>query len=236
MDRFDVTILHFLNQFAQRSDHFDKLVGLLFGNLLLEGGVMMSMLWWAWFRPSQTQKRDREIVVMGIGMCVVALVVTRLIAIAVGYRERPRYVEALHFKLPSGSAGYDMIKWSSFPSDHACLYFFMATTLFFISKKVGVFAYFHAFFVVCLTRMYLGIHYPTDILVGILLGVGFALLSLNNRLRTWIAAPPMRWFEERPTAFYPAFFLCTMVIATEFDPLRELLVDMWKIVHGPTHG
>jgi len=31
-------------------------------------------------------------------------------------------------------------------------------------------------------------------------------------------------------------FLSSMVIATEFDPLRELLVDMWKIVHGSTHG
>jgi len=236
MNIFDSTIVHFLNQFAQRSEHFDKLVGLLFGNLLLEGGFIMALLWWAWFRNGETVTRDRQIVVMSIVMSVVALVVTRILADVVGFRERPRYVAALHFKLPSGSAGYDMIRWSSFPSDHAVLYFFMATSLFFISRKVGILAYLHAFFVVCLTRMYLGIHYPTDILVGILLGVGFASLALNDRFRAWIASPPLRWFERNPNAFYPAFFLSTMVIATEFDPVRELIVDMWKIVHSSTHG
>ena len=42
---FDRIILGFLNQFAQRSNLFDKSVRMFFGNALLEGGFITSLLW-----------------------------------------------------------------------------------------------------------------------------------------------------------------------------------------------
>jgi undecaprenyl-diphosphatase len=193
------------------------------------------LLWWAWFRNRATSERDRGYVISGIVLSVVALLITRCIALMVPFRLRPRYIPGLHFHLPSGSANYDMIDWSSFPSDHAVLYFCLATCIFFISRKAGAFALLHAFFVVCMTRIYLGIHYPTDILAGMAIGVGTASLSLNHRVRELIARPAQRWMDKSPRSFYPILSLSMLIIATEFDPLREVIVDVWRAAKGLSH-
>lgn len=235
MNSFDVTILTFFNHFAQRSEQFDKFVDLLFGNMLLEGGFITALLWWAWFRGRDTAKRDRSFVIAGMGLTVLALVVTRVVALLIPFRQRPRYIPELHFRLPLGSGNYDMFNWSSFPSDHAVLYFCLGTILFFISRKVGAIALLHAFFVVCLTRIYLGIHYPTDIVVGILIGVGCASLALVPRIRELFTRPTFYWMEHSPRSFYPCFSLGMLIIASEFAPLREVLVDAWRAAKVLTH-
>jgi hypothetical protein len=56
--------------------------------------------------------------------------------------------------------------WSSFPSDHACLFFALATGLCLISPVIGGLALLHASLIVSLPRIYLGLHYPTDVLAG----------------------------------------------------------------------
>lgn len=228
MNSFDNAILSFLNHFSQRSAEFDKFVDLLFGNMLLEGGFITALLWWAWFRGRETARRDRGLVIAGMGLTVVALILTRIAALLVPFRERPRYVPALHFRLPLGSGNYDMFNWNSFPSDHAVLYFCLGTILFFISRRVGVIALLHAFFVVCLTRIYLGIHYPTDILAGMVIGIGTASLAAVPRIRELFTRPTFFWMEASPRTFYPCFSLGMLIIASEFEPLHEVLVDAWR--------
>ncbi len=41
MNKFDFAILHFLNQFSQRSPEFDSIVVLIARNDLLRGGVIV---------------------------------------------------------------------------------------------------------------------------------------------------------------------------------------------------
>lgn len=228
MTGFDRAILEFLNQFAQRSVQFDKFVDMLFGNMLVEGGFITALLWWAWFRNRDTAERDRSFVMSGIVLAMIGLGITRFIALTVPFRHRPRYIPDLHFKLPYGSANYDMFNWSSFPSDHAVLYFCLAVTIFFVSRRAGVIALLHAFFVVCLTRVYLGIHYPTDILAGMAIGTGMACLSLSDHIRMLITRPAQWWLKVSPRSFYPALSLTMLMIASEFDPLHEALVDVWR--------
>lgn len=75
---------------------------------------------------------------------------------------------------------------SSFPSGHTTSAFATATTLTMISKKwyVIVPAYGYAAGV-AYSRMHLGMHYPTDIIAGAVIGSGCAFLSfkINNLLR-----------------------------------------------------
>ena len=236
MNPFDFSILSALNQLSQRSARLDKLVDLLFGNALLAGGFLTALIWWAWFRNRETAQRDREFAASGIVLAAAAVFVARLIALFCPYRLRPRYVDALHFRLPTGSTNYEMFNWSSFPSDHAVLFFCLATILFFISRRAGALALLHAFLVGCLTRIYLGIHYPTDILAGILIGVGFASLSLQSGIRRGLARPALRWMEVSPRSFYPSLSLCLLLVATQFDPLREILVDVWRAARSIAHS
>lgn len=62
----------------------------------------------------------------------------------------------------------------SFPSGHTGASFAFATTVFLYDKKLGVLAYILAF-AISYSRMYVGVHYPTDILGGIVLGSSVSL-------------------------------------------------------------
>ncbi len=221
---FDAKILHFLNQFAHRSWLFDHFICFVDGNVLLKGGIITAFLWWAWFRRGDTKPRDREFVLSGIVMAIAALAVARTLALFLPFRERPLFTPQLNFRPPFGTDLIDLIHWSSFPSDHAALYFCLATTVFCVSRKIGLLAFAHALFVGCFSRIYLGAHYPTDILAGAAIGIGIGSLSLLPGLRHLISRWPLRWLEAAPGSFYFCFYLTTLLIGTNFDSIRSAIL------------
>lgn len=89
-------------------------------------------------------------------------------------RERPFLNEKLHARLPDGPAGSK----HGFVSSHAAntfgIYTFAALALGFKRRKWMVFLGIAA--LVSYSRVYLGVHYPGDVLSGALLGVMIALL------------------------------------------------------------
>ncbi len=64
---------------------------------------------------------------------------------------------------------------SSFPSGHAAFFFALATIVFIFHKKWGI-VYFLGSLIICVSRIMAGIHWPADILGGMLVGVGSAIL------------------------------------------------------------
>ena len=92
---------------------------------------------------------------------------------------------------PYGLAGYEAIRDSllvnplkdfSFPSGHTLASFEGATAIFMFNRKWGVPALVLAS-LVALSRLYLFVHYPTDVLGGIILGISFGILgTLLSRL------------------------------------------------------
>ena len=227
---FDAGVIHFLNQFAQQSRTFDTAMMALPNNVLINGGVETAMLWAAWVRPSETRERDRAILVAGVVLTVAALVVARVMALLLPFRERPRFTPELAFHLPGGQTDFTLLKWSAFPSDHATMYFALATILFLVSRKLGLFAYLHALFIVCLPLIYLGNHFPTDIIAGALIGTGVSCFALNDRIREGLARPARAWCVRSPVTFYPTLYLWTLLTATQFDPVRDVAVGMWTVL------
>lgn len=73
----------------------------------------------------------------------------------------------------------------SFPSGHTLVSFEAATALWFYHRKWGVAAFVLAA-LIAYSRLYLFVHYPTDVLAGAVLGVaiGLAACWLTNRLWT----------------------------------------------------
>ncbi len=66
----------------------------------------------------------------------------------------------------------------SFPSGHTLASFEAATSIFLHNKKIGIPALVLAV-LIAFSRLYLYVHYPTDVLASIILGVGIAILSFH---------------------------------------------------------
>ena len=64
---------------------------------------------------------------------------------------------------------------ASFPSGHAAFYFAISTIIYLYNKKIGI-LFFIASFLICLSRVFIGIHWPSDILAGALVGIFSACL------------------------------------------------------------
>lgn len=235
MNAFDSAILQLLNRFARRSWAFDEAVAFISNNDLFKGGVLMVLLWWAWYRAGERDSRDRDHMVVTLLGCAVALAVGRILVLALPFRLRPLQEIGLTFVTPYGVAEAAFAKLSSFPSDHAVLFFGLATGLFFISRAVGAFALAWTVVFVALPRMYLGLHYATDILAGAAIGsaiVGAAnMLLVDGRLTRSIRALS----EARPMYFYPALFIVTWQIADLFENSRAIVGGVFKLATVVVH-
>jgi len=64
----------------------------------------------------------------------------------------------------------------SFPSGHTLHCFIMATVLLHYDRRLGIPALVMAI-LVAFSRLYLYVHYPTDVLAGAVLGIGIGLLT-----------------------------------------------------------
>ena len=64
---------------------------------------------------------------------------------------------------------------ASFPSGHAAFFFAISTIVYLHNKKTG-FLFFIGSFLICLARIFVGIHWLTDILGGVVVGVFSGLL------------------------------------------------------------
>jgi undecaprenyl-diphosphatase len=64
---------------------------------------------------------------------------------------------------------------ASFPSAHSAFYFAIATIVYLYNKKAGLIFLFCAF-LIAIARVYVGVHWPSDIIVGALVGILSAIM------------------------------------------------------------
>lgn len=102
-----------------------------------------------------------------------------------------------------------------FPSNHASNGFAAATFLALLLRNrwVTLSAFLWAIGS-CYSRMYLGVHYPTDILCGAMLGIVFAIIIffLYKKAAKRLALPPYRYiYVSKEMLAIPVIFLLTVV-------------------------
>jgi undecaprenyl-diphosphatase len=222
MNPFDSIIIHFLNSFARRSEIFDTAMGLMADNPLLEGGIVVIFFWYALVRYGQRDPEARERLLFGLFASIFAVVVGRTLALALPFRERPMHNPHLNFTPPFTMNPNSFIGWSSFPSDHAVVFLCLAMTIWFVSKRVGAMAIAYCVFCIFFPRVYLGIHYPTDIVAGAAIGISIAYLSRITHLRSAVMRPALYLQEHYPTGFSTLIFVCSFEMAEEFSSIRNI--------------
>lgn len=223
MNGFDTAIQSFLTQHAFASVLLNHAVRVVAGLYTFKGFVLIPMLWWLWFKPQARTEWRREMVIATILSGLVALAVGRALAHYLPFRLRPINNPELHLHFPpAGLHDPPFRTWGSFPSDHAMLWVAIAMGVFLTWRRLGIFALLYAAVFICLPRVYLGLHYPTDVIAGAALGVAIVYIMTRDAIRTRIASPILQAMQRFPSACYTFGFLLSFELITQFDELLML--------------
>ena len=116
-------------------------------------------------------KKSRRVGVTVTISLLLGFIVTNLILKGLVARTRPFYaVEGLQ-ALISYPKDY------SFPSGHSTIWFAGGTTTFLTLNKKYSFIFLILAIMMGFSRMYVGVHYPTDVLAGMIIGISSAIAS-----------------------------------------------------------
>ena len=229
LQHLDLFLFHVVNNWCGNWS-LDRIVAYQQRDPLLSGGVMLIAYWWFWFAKAEPRRQvtRRRIVEALIGV-VLALVVARAVSAALPFRMRPMYMTGIGYHPPSIPLAMNLEHWGSFPSDMAGLFFALSFGLFRLSRPLGSVLMAWSAVWICLPRLYLGIHYPSDLIAGAALGVasvwGTARVlqardaALGRRVMARIEGAEQRW----PQAFYAAAFAISFEITMIFNDLRNLV-------------
>src|SRR3954447_26472973 len=142
--------------------------------------VIVALVALTFLVPWRQRRLERRIgAVMATAAGGVALLLVQPISNAVE-RARP-FVDHPHAKLLISHA-----RDPGFPSDHATGAFAMAMALWFYDRTIGAVALVLAA-IIAFARVYVGVHYPADVVAGALIGIAVALILQFTPLRSLIA-------------------------------------------------
>ncbi len=181
LQTLDINLFRFINQ-TLMNPVFDQLMPWFSGNALFPAALVVAVVLFLWLG------RTRGALCVLMLALVIGLgdgLVTNTLKHAVG-RERPFLVLAdVHCLAGRSGSG-------SMPSSHAANWFAAAMVLLVYYRR-SAWIMFPLAALVGFSRIYNGVHYPSDVLAGAILGAGYAgaFLWLFQSLWQWVG---QRWF------------------------------------------
>jgi len=98
----------------------------------------------------------------------------------------------------------------------------LAASLFRISPRIGLWACFHAAVFICLPRLYFGLHYPSDLIGGGLIGITLVLATSQLQGRYAVTGFLLTIERKHPGMFYTIGFFVLYEMAEMFITFRVL--------------
>jgi len=159
----DYLLFTYINNFARKCLYVDAW-GVFFADylvyFLLVGAALIYFL-------VKKKEKLRYLFVIGSSVILSRLVITELIRL-IWHRSRPFVDYQVNQVIEHSASG-------SFPSGHIAFLFALAMAVYFFNRKWGI-VFFILSLLVGLARIFVGIHYPLDILGGIVIGIVSAVV------------------------------------------------------------
>jgi undecaprenyl-diphosphatase len=195
-----------------------------------KGGITIATFWWSWFFGDEKQRvYNRRVIIATFIASFAAIILARAMTVFLPFRVRPLHALDSGYRAPSIKFDLTAEDWSSFPSDHAAMWFALCYGLWRISRVFGMIALAYSAIVVCLVRLYLGFHYPSDLAAGAVVGMlsGWAILRMPL---TKMIRPILGLEHNAPYLFYALAFMLTFEVANIFDDVRALMHGL-RVIH-----
>ena len=221
MDNVDRGMIMWLNQFARTSQLLD---GLLVATTesALRGAVLVALLWWAWADARcRLVNNDLFWPKFALGI-LLTIAIARAMQNFLPERSRPLHEATLDFQAPFFQPANRLADWSSFPSDHAAVFVGLAVAILSINALMGSLALIWVLVIGLFPRVYVGLHYPSDILGGAVLG-GLVMLAVQRLPTPSGMVTRLQRLEDRHRGLaYASAFLFSFLCATLFESLRQI--------------
>lgn len=174
----DTQLFYLLNNLAGQSPFLD--VAIVFFASYLAYILVALFLILLLFSQYSKRKKLQILLITGISAIIARFGIVELIRF---FYQRPRpFLDLTVNQLLTSN------EWS-FPSGHATFFFAIATIIYFYNKKWGI-GFFIAIILMTIGRVVAGIHYPSDIVGGALIGIIVAS----------VAFPALRRLTNAPSA------------------------------------
>jgi undecaprenyl-diphosphatase len=171
----DAQLFHLLNNLVGQSSLLDSIVVFCASYLAYITGAVFFVL--VFFSRYSKREKWELVLVTGIASVIARFGITELIRF---FYHHPRPF----FALPDVRQLPQVVETSwSFPSGHATFFFAVATAIYLYNKKWGI-GFFIAAIVISLGRVVAGVHYPSDIIAGAIIGivVAYATVYLARKI------------------------------------------------------
>jgi len=197
------------------------------GNPMVKMAPIVMLLLYVWVRRDDRMQRggilsSAELTVRGVLAIGIALVAGRALQIVMPMRPRPRFAHP-ELAFPPTAFSHRMDDWSSMPSDHAMVVAAVVAIIWMASRRHAVLAAAWGLAFVCFSRVAVGLHYASDILVGFVLGLVLAFAVMRTPLPsmswTWL----QRLDERRPALVFLGLFLFGWGLGDMFASARWFL-------------
>ncbi len=163
----DLQLFYVLNNLAGKSHFFDRTV--IFFADYLQYTVLIVLIFTLFFQEAKRKEKYYFLVALAISTIIARLGIVNLFRFFY-HRPRPFMVHEVNQLLTN-------LDWS-FPSGHATVFFAVAFVAYKYNKRWGAVLYVVSFFIT-ISRIIGGIHYPSDILGGLLLGSLVSYIVIN---------------------------------------------------------
>jgi undecaprenyl-diphosphatase len=213
----DLKLYLYMLEVAGRIEVFSYFPPNLMLNPFIKNVPPVVLFWVLWFLPNSNIAATRQKLIVTLFAAITAIFVGRVINMALPFKLRPMYDPSV---TQTPVVDVDLSGWSAFPSDHAALFFSLAMCFLVINRFAGILAFLHAAFIVSIPRILLGLHWPSDILGGAVIGIAVALILMRITARRFNHTQLYTMASQHPYILYPTVIFVTMQVAVMFSTMR----------------